>query len=125
MGDLRNSVNENVSAEHGESANSRLEPRRESPQAAALPELAGPDECLHQRIAIYLIEREAIQLRRRRWQDLYRSKAGAQAEGPPIEDDPDGERLASYARPRVGPAEGKASGVRRAGTWLKSLFFGT
>ena len=76
--------------------------------AAASHATQTPDEERQRRVAIYLIEREAIELRRQRW-------------APPPSPD---ERLAKYDRPKPPPAGGAPSVIRRVGSWLRSIFLG-
>ena len=93
------------------------------------------DDKLRQRIGIYLIEREAIALRRQRWRDVAGHGAttddrdfGAAHRQAGIgaattRDGVDLHRLTGYARPHVQPSEGLApSGRRKLGDWIRFLF---
>jgi hypothetical protein len=100
-----------IEPRRGEGAEAQSEAARES--ATVFHEASDLDVIHQQRIAIYLIERKAIEFRRMRWmagydfEEFYRNGD-----------------LAKYGRPQAYHAEVHPSGVRRVGAWLKSLFFG-
>lgn len=121
------------SSERDQSAVPELEPRRDEGVAArsatgekavAVGEAPSLDAVLRQRLAMYLIEREAICLRRLRWVDRDANTVSYRSEAAALVSVPSPERLVNYDRPPVRLAEVKPSGVRRVGAWLKSLFLG-
>lgn len=134
MGGSSESSEHSATPERDNSAMPELEPRRSAP--TPVPKEAVREEEFQRRVAIYLIEREAIELRRQRWVDLshglVRTATSADAQPPmagaaPLPPDYDAEdraRLAKYDRPKPGPDAPPPSRIRRVGSWLKSLFLG-
>jgi hypothetical protein len=98
-----------------------LEPRRKGAEAptpdaerTATPNYGSlaRDETLHARLAVYLIEREAIRWRRLQWIEANQQSADEAV---------DRERLAKYRRPQVTPAK-EPSRIQRVGFRIKSFF---
>lgn len=88
-------------------------PAGETARTAAPPhEWLAHDEKLRARLAVYLIEREAIRWRRLQWIEANQQSAAE------IEDR---ERLAKYGRPQA-TAEKAPSRLSRVGSRIKSFF---
>jgi len=130
MADLDESSESDPVRGRSESTVPDLERRRGEPKQDATD--------LERRRAIYLIEREAIELRRLRWVEVRHSHLrppdiaapapGGELWEPEREREftpEDRARLATYNRPPPPEAgEPSPSRMRRVGSWLKSLFLG-